>query len=576
MRGASAALPLLTQSGPSSPCDATNATLACCKWALPVRSAALPQFLLPRERAMQCSKCGQPNRIGAKFCEECASRLVGACVNCGGVLSETAKFCPECGSATNINGAWPRLVSPESYTPKYLAERILRSKAALEGERKLVTVLFADLQGSTELLADRDPEEARKLLDPILGYMIDAVHHYEGTVNQVMGDGVMALFGAPLAQEDHAVRACYAALRMQEATKAHAQSIFRSHGVPVQIRVGLNSGEVVVRAIGSDLHMDYTAVGQTTHLAARMERMAMPGVTLLRPATLQLAEGYIQVAPRGPVSAKGFQDPIDVFELTGANALRSRLQAAAARGLTRFVGRDAEIEQLAQALERAGAGRGQVVAVVGEPGVGKSRLFWEFVHSHRTQSWLIVESSSVSYGKAMAFLPLVDMLRSYFMIEPSDEAGKIRERVTGKLFSLDHALEPCLSALLWLLDVPVEDARWERLDPPQRRKQALDAIKRLLLRESQVQPVLLLFEDLHWIDRATQSFLEDLVESLPTARLLLVVNYRPEYQHSWGGKTYYRQLRVDPLPPENVGELLDTLVGSDPHTYALSSAEIMS
>ena len=457
-----------------------------------------------------------------------------------------------------------RQAQPETFTPKHLAEQILSSKAALEGERKQVTVLFADLKGSTELLADRDPEEARKLLDPVLDRMMEAVHRYEGTVNQVMGDGVMALFGAPLAHEDHAVRACYAALRMQELTRTYAQDVFRSHGVPVQIRVGLNSGEVVVRAIGSDLHMDYTAVGQTTHLAARMEQMATPGTTMLAPATLQLAEGYVHVAPRGPVTVKGLPDPIQVYELTGASALRSRLQATAARGLTKFVGRSAELEQLAQALDQAASGRGQIVAVVGDPGVGKSRLFWEFTHSFRTQGWLVVESSSVSYGKAAAFLPLLDLIRAYFQIEARDEPRRIREKVTGKLLSLDRALEPSLSALLWLLEVEVEDARWAKLDPPQRRQQALDGIKRLLLRESQVQPVLVIFEDLHWIDAETQALLDSIVESMPSARQLLLVNYRPEYSHGWGSRTYYRQLRVDPLLPESAEELLGALLGNDP------------
>ena len=253
-----------------------------------------------------------------------------------------------------------------------------------------------------------------------------------------------------------------------------------------------------------------------------------------------------------------------MFEVVGAGTVRSRLQAAAARGLTRFVGRDAELEQLRQALERAGAGHGQVVAVVGDPGVGKSRLFWEFTHSHRTQGWLIVESSSVSYGKATAFLPLIELLRAYFQIEARDDARKIREKVTGKLLSLDRALEPSLPALLWLLDVPVDDPQWQRLDPPQRRQQTLDGIKRLLLRESQVQPLLLVFEDLHWIDAETQALLDSVVESLPTARLLLLVNYRPEYQHAWGSKTYYRQLRIDPLPPESAEELLEALLGNDP------------
>jgi tetratricopeptide (TPR) repeat protein len=351
---------------------------------------------------------------------------------------------------------------------------------------------------------------------------------------------------------------------MQEAVAQYAEGVFRSHGVPIQIRVGLNSGEVVVRAIGSDLHMDYTAVGQTTHLAARMEQMATPGTILLAPATLQLAEGYVQVAARGPVAVKGLPDPVEIYALTGASAQRTRLHAAAARGLTRFVGRDAELEQIRRVLALSHERHGQLVALVGEPGVGKSRLVYEFTHSHRTQDWLILEAGSVSYGKATSYLPVIDLLKAYFKVHDRESHREIREKVTGKLLTLDRALEPILPALLALLDVPVEDAPWEALDPPQRRQRTLDAVKRLLLRESQGQPLLIVFEDLHWIDAETQALLDGLVESLPTARLLLLVNYRPEYQHGWASKTYYTQLRLDALPPESVGDLLQALLGDDP------------
>ena len=338
--------------------------------------------------------------------------------------------------------------TPRTYTPPYLAEKILTSRGALEGERKQVTVLFADLKGSMELLADRDPEEARQLLDPVLERMIEAVHRYEGTVNQVMGDGIMALFGAPIAHEDHAVRACYAALRMQETVTRYGDELQRSHGVPVQIRVGLNSGEVVVRAIDSSLHMDYTAVGQTTHLAARLEQMAKPGSVLTTGETLRLAEGFVQAKALGPVSVKGLADPVEVFELVGAASTRTRLQAFAARGLTRFVGRQVEIEALRQALERAGTSHGQVVAVIGEPGVGKTRLFYEFARSHHTHGWLQLESSSVSYGKATAYLPVRDLLKAYFQIDDRDDGRKTREKLTGKLLTLDPALGPTLPAFL--------------------------------------------------------------------------------------------------------------------------------
>ena len=353
---------------------------------------------------MTCPRCHAENREGARFCRECGRTFETVCAGCGAPVEAEDKFCDRCGASlagTQAQpAAAPRFASPERYTPKHLAERILTSKSALEGERKQVTVLFADLKGSMELLADRDPEEARKLLDPVLEHMMEAVHRYEGTVNQVMGDGIMALFGAPVAHEDHAVRACYAALRMQDTVKRYAEGVRREQGIPIRIRVGLNSGEVVVRAIDSDLHMDYTAVGQTTHLAARMEQLADPGSILLTPETLALAEGFVQVGALGPMAVRGVSAPVEVYELTGTSTVRSRLQAAATRGLSRFVGRDAEMDQLRRALEQAREGRGQVVALVGEPGVGKSRLVFELTHSHRVDGRLVLEARSVSYGKA--------------------------------------------------------------------------------------------------------------------------------------------------------------------------------
>src|ERR1700716_277576 len=314
---------------------------------------------------MRCSRCQHENEADAKFCEECAAPLARTCANCGRQLTPTAKFCPECAQPTASAPATPmapRFGTPQGYTPKHLAEKILTSRHALEGERKQVTVLFADLKGSMELLADRDPEEARKLLDPVLERMMEAVHRYEGTVNQVMGDGIMALFGAPLAHEDHAVRACHAALRMQQTVGWYADELRRGRGVEVSMRVGLNSGEVVVRAIDSDLHMDYSAIGQTTHLAARMEQLARPGTALMTKDTLRLAEGYIEVRPLGPVPVRGLAETVEVFEIVRAGAVRSRLQAAAARGLTPFVGRDNELVRLRETLERARAGQGQIVA----------------------------------------------------------------------------------------------------------------------------------------------------------------------------------------------------------------------
>ena len=516
---------------------------------------------------MRCSACGVENHPGARFCNGCGAAQAATCASCGQNNPPGSRFCDACGeplstpARTTDPAPGPAPTSPRSYTPRHLAEKILAGRNALQGERKQVTVLFADVVGSTDLVRDRDAEDAQRLLDGATRVMMDAVHRYEGTVSRAMGDGILALFGAPIAHEDHAVRACYAALALQDGMRRSAEETGRRYGARLQARVGLNSGEVIVRLISDDLHMDYTAMGPTVHLASRMEQLALPGGIALTPNVLALVEGYVQVRTLGPMPIKGLAEPLDVFELVGAGATRTRLQASAARGLTRFVGRDAEMEALYAALARASTGHGQVAALVGEPGVGKSRLVWELTHSHRTDGWLVLESGSVSYGKATSYLPVIDLLKGYCRIETRDDARTIREKVTGKLLALDRALEGILSPLLALLDVPVEDDAWDALDPPRRRRRTLDAVKRLILRESREQPLLLVFEDLHWIDAETQALLDGLIESVPTARVLLLVNYRPEYTHRWGNRGYYIQLRIDPLGQASAEDLLASLLG---------------
>jgi len=520
---------------------------------------------------MKCPKCQHENSAKAKFCEECAAPLARACDNCGSQVSLTAEFCPQCGHPLSPVRDDPRFASPKSYTPQHLADKILTSRAAFEGERKQVTVLFADIKGSMELLADRDPEDAQKLLDPVLERMIEAVHRYEGTVNRVMGDGIMALFGAPIAHEDHAVRACYAALRMQETVTRYADEVQRTHGLPVTIRVGLNSGEIVVCAIGNDLHMDYTVVGQTAHLAARMEQMAKPGSVLTTADTLELAEGYVAVKSLGPVPVKGLANPVQIYEVTGAGAARTRLQAAAGRGLTRFVGRNVELEQLRRAQELAGHSQGQVVAIVGEAGVGKSRLVHEFVHSHHTADWLVLESNSVSYGRATPYLPIIELLRHYFQIGVHDSTRSIREKVTGKILTLDAALQDAIPPMLDLLDALDEKHPFQSLDRAQHRQYTYQAVTRLLLSETRVQPVVAVFEDLHWNDALSLGLLNELVGDAKDARLLLVVSYRPEYMDEWRNRPNYRLLHLDPLASESLAELLQALVGPDPSLPTLKS-----
>ena len=448
---------------------------------------------------------------------------------------------------------------PLAYTPSYLTAKILASRAALEGERKQVTVMFADIKGSLTLIEGVDPEEARQRLDPVLHLMMEAVHRYEGTVNQLLGDGIMALFGAPVAHEDHALRACYAALAMQAALRRYGDEV-RTQGLTVQIRIGLNAGEVVVRAIGNDLSMDYSAVGQTVHLAARMEQLATPGSILLPAATLHLVEGLVQVNAIGAVAVRGLTEPVEVFELVGAAAVRPWSRVAVTQGFTRFVGRHFEMQALGEVLERAGGGHGQLAAVSGEPGMGKSRLMYEFSNGPLTEGWRVLETGAVSYGQTTPYLPIRDLLRAYFQIDDQDDERKIQEKVDKRL-AWDEALQETRPVVLALLDVAVDAPEWQALDPPQRRRRIIEGVKRLLLQESQVQPLLVLIENLHWIDAGTQAVLDSLIESMPISRLFLLVSYRSEYQHGWGSKTYYTPLRLHPLRLEAAEALLDGLLG---------------
>ena len=485
------------------------------------------------------------------------------CASCQHDNAAHSRFCSSCGHALLGFQGSAAVFAARAYTPTHLAERV-RNEVVTEGERKHVTVMFADLRNSMELLTARDPEEARVLLDGVLECMMAAVHQYDGLVNQVMGDGIMALFGAPLALEDHAVRAAYAALRMQEKVRAYAAQLPKALGAAISIRVGLNSGEVLVRSIGSDLHMDYTAVGQTTHLAARMEQAAMPGSILITSDTAALVNGYVMLDAVGPIRIKGLESPMEVFEITRAGQARSRLQAAAARGLTPFVGRTQEMQCLTQALGQARAARGQVVGVTGEAGVGKSRLLWEFIHSDRTYGCSLLEGQCASYATEVPYAPIIDLLRKYFEIEERQDQEEIRVHVANHLHVRDSSLGPFVPAFLALLDVPVHDPEWAALDPILRRARTIDGLRRLLLSESQRRPVILALEDLHWVDSETGAALDAIVDTLSNARILVVASYRPEYHHSWGAKSSYIDLQLDALLSENIEALLSTLLGDDP------------
>ena len=522
---------------------------------------------------MKCSHCQTETAVGASFCDECGTPLDAPCAHCGEPNRPSAKFCRKCGRRQEAAAAGAAESSGgKTVVPKHLAEKILASRRFIEGERKQVTVLFADIRGSTGVIEKLDPEEVRKYFDPVLHIMMDAVHRYEGTVNQVLGDGIMALFGAPLTHEDHALRACYAALAMQEAMRRYEDA---ARG-PLKIGIGINSGEVVVRSITNDLNIDYSALGHTTHLAARMEALAGAGSIVLTADTLREVEGFVEVHSMGARELKGFSTAVQAFELIGVTAARTRLQAQAARGLSSFVGRQAEIEIFRRLISEAGGGAGRVLALVAEAGMGKSRLVREFLQSQLPADWKVVQAFSVSYGKATPFFPVIELLRSYFAVAAGEDKQSTRTKVLQQMMALDPALRNAAPAILALLDalpdgasadlagydgVAEAVAAFEGADLQERRTQTFDALKQLLLRESAAQPLLVLFEDLHWIDSETQTFLDLLVESVPAARMLLLVNYRPGYSHGWAPRDHYTLVRLEPLPPGGADALLGSLVG---------------
>ena len=451
-----------------------------------------------------------------------------------------------------------------SITPPHIAISGERAGSAVpDGERKTVTALFADIKGSMELMEDLDPEEAQAIVDPALKLMIEAVRRYDGYVVQSTGDAIFALFGAPTAHEDHPQRALYATLKMQDDMHCFAEQLRAEKGINLQVRVGANVGEVVVRSIHTgERHAEYTPIGHSISLASRLQSLAMPGSIAISDGLRKLVEGYFTLYPLGPARIKGVNEKINVYQVTGLGPLRTRLQRAAGRGLTKFVGRGREMEALCHAAGLAHDGHGQIVAVMADPGMGKSRLFYEF-KAINASSCMILETFSVSHGKASPYLPVIELLFNYFQISAGDDQRKRREKVAGKIAVLDRSLEDSLLYFYSLLGMVEGEDPTALIDAPLKKRRTLEAIKRMLLRESLKQPLTLIFEDLHWIDEQTQELLNLLTESIGTAKILLLVNYRPHYRHDWGGKTYYAQLRLDPLGKEGAEEMLSVLLGNN-------------
>jgi class 3 adenylate cyclase/tetratricopeptide (TPR) repeat protein len=511
---------------------------------------------------MKCPQCRFDNRVGVKFCEECGSELELECPNCKAKIPPDRKFCGECGHRLTEPPAVPVVdfSEPQSYTPKFLADKILTSRSSIEGERKRVTVFFADVADYTALAEKRDPEEVHQIMDGCFKILMDEIHRYEGTINQFTGDGVMALFGAPLAHEDHAQRACHAALSTHRALAEYGEKIEKEYGVEFKLRIGLNSGPVIVGSIGDDLRMDYTAVGDTTNLAARMESMAAPGTALATAHTHRLAKDFFKFEPLGQVQVKGKQQPVEAFTLLEIAQVETRIEASAARGLTKLVGRGREMATLKESFDKARSGSGQVVGVVGEAGVGKSRLLIELKNMLAGEEYTYLEGQCLHYGGSMAYLPLLDVLRSYFEIKEDDREYIIKKKISEKILHLDERLSGNLSCLHEILSLKVEDGVYLQLDPGVKKMRTFEAIRDLLVCESEKKPLVLAIEDLQWIDSISQEFLSYLIDWLSGSRFLLILLYRPEYTHSWGSKSYYSKIGVDQLSTRSGAQLVQNIL----------------
>src|SRR5262245_26921140 len=509
---------------------------------------------------MNCPRCQHENPGGSRFCGACGSSLSSgvACSRCGHENPAGQQFCNGCGQGLAQKAAR----DPRAYTPQHLAMKILQSKAALEGARKQVTVLFADVKGSMELAEQLDPEVFHRVMERFAALLAEGVHRFEGTVTQFTGDGIMALFGAPIAHEDHARRACYAALSLQQELRRYADALRLEQGLNFSVRIGLNSGEVVVGTIGDDLRMDYTAQGHTVGLAARMEQIAAPDRVYLTEHTARLVTGFFRLGDLGPSALKGVREPLRVYELEGVGPARTRLEISGARGFSRFVGREAEMARLETALAGALEGKGQIVGVVADAGTGKSRLCYEFAQRCRARGVGVYEAHGAAHGKVIPLLPILEIMRAYFGVTEQDSDEQSRRKIAGTVLLVDKDLTDDVPLLLEFLGVPDPQHPVPRMDPEARQRRLLGIVRALIQGRSRREPAVLLMEDLHWFDEASMVFVEGVVEALPGTRTLLLLNFRPEYHPAWTQHDF-TELPLLPLGPEAIANLLRDLLGTD-------------
>jgi class 3 adenylate cyclase/tetratricopeptide (TPR) repeat protein len=511
---------------------------------------------------MKCPECQIELPEGSKFCNECGKKLEVGCPECGKANPPASKFCLKCGQdLRKPKEAKPLdFTQPQSYTPKHLADKILTSRSSIEGERKTVTVMFADVAGSTAMFENLDPEVVHEIMDGCFRIIMDEIHRYEGTINQFRGDGVMALFGAPIAHEDHAQRACHAALSIQKSLEPYSERLKGQYGADFKMRIGLNSGPVVVGAIGDDLRMDYTAQGDTANFASRMESNAQPGGVLVSSHIYRQAKEFFEFEPAGGLLVKGKEEPVEAYRLIKPTEVETRIAASAAKGLTRFVGRQREIEALKETFEKVQTGEGQVVGIVGEAGVGKSRLLLEFRNALPKDEYGYFEGRCLHYGGSMPYLPILDVTRSFIGVKEGEQEHVIRQKLKERILGLDPNLAHVIPPYQELLSLKVDDEEFAKLEPKQKREKTFEAMRDLLIRGSQDRPLVLVIEDLHWIDKTTEEFLGYMIGWLPKTRILLLLLYRPEYTHQWGSKSYYRLVTLGQLSTSTSAELVAAIL----------------
>ena len=511
---------------------------------------------------MRCPKCQSENPETRKFCRECGAKVLQVCPKCNSESLPGDKFCGNCGHDLREPKVAPSIdySQPRSYTPRFLADKIFATRSTIEGERKVLTVLFADVANYTSMSEKLDPEEVQQIMDGCFRILIDEIYRYEGTIDKFTGDGAMALFGAPMAHEDHAQRACYAALAIQRALGEYSEKIEKEYRIDFRVRVGLNSGPVIVGSIGNDLRMDYTALGDTANLASRMESMARPGTILVSGNTYKLAKHFFKFEPLRKLRVKGKEEPVEAYDLIKASEVETKIGAAVAKGLTKFVGRQREVVILKDSFEKAQSGSGQVVGIVGEAGVGKSRLLLELRGMLPDEEYTYLEGRCLHYGGSVAYLPLLDILRAYFDIKGGEREFVIKKKMEERINGLDENLRGILPPLHEILSLGAEDEEYLALEPQHKREKTFEAIRDLLIRESQERPLILAVEDLHWVDRTSEEFLAYLIGWLPNTHILLLLLYRLEYTHPWGSKSYYNHISVGQLSIEASAELAQSIL----------------